>query len=189
MTRDSTLRIADRHGHLAYVAFGSNLGRRRATIERALAALATVDGIELRRVSALYETEPVGGPRQPSFLNGVAELLVTDGPARLLSALLQIERKLGRRRKTKWGPRSIDLDLITFDSRLVNETRLKLPHPRYHERRFVLMPLCDLAPNALHPRLNVTNRTLLKRLPVASQRVTMIATWKKSRFRPFAKRS
>ena len=172
----------------AYIAFGSNLGRRRALIERALSALASVDGIELRRVSPLYETDAVGGPRQGRFLNGVAELRVRLTPEGLLAALLSVERRLGRRRGRRWGPRSIDLDLLTFGHRRRSTRALTVPHPRYHERRFVLAPLSDLAPGLRHPRLNVTTRALLRRLPAAGQRVTMVGTWTKSRYQPFAKR-
>ncbi len=172
----------------AYIAFGSNLGARRRMIERALAELSLVEGIELRRVSPLYETDAVRGPRQGRFLNGVAELGARLAPAALMSALLAVERKLGRRRVHRWGPRSIDLDLLTFGARRRRGAGLTLPHPRYHERRFVLAPFADLAPGLRHPRLGVTNRALLRRLPVAGQRVTMVGTWKKSRFRPFAKK-
>jgi len=172
----------------AYIAFGSNLGARRRMIERALAELALVDGITLRRVSPLYETDAVGGPRQGRFLNGVAEVRSSVTAVALMASLLAVERRLGRRRVRRWGPRSIDLDLLTFGQSRRRARGLTLPHPRYHERRFVLAPFADLAPRLRHPVLGVTNRALLRRLPAAGQRVTMVGTWTKSRYRLFAKR-
>ncbi|MBV9080453.1 MAG: 2-amino-4-hydroxy-6-hydroxymethyldihydropteridine diphosphokinase [Elusimicrobia bacterium] len=177
--------------HIAFVAFGSNLGRRRSTVERALRALAKEPGVTLRRVSRLYETEPVGGPAgQNAFLNGVVELGVTLAPRALLSRLQRIETRFGRRRRSEplWGPRTLDLDLLAFDARRERFRDLVLPHPRYHERRFVLRPFCDLAPRFRHPGLKTENRLLMRRLPRSGQRVTMVGTWKDTRFSPSRKR-
>ena len=166
----------------AFVAFGSNLGDRRRTIERALRVLSGADGVALSAVSGLYETEPVGGPAgQRPYLNGVARLETALSPAALLALLRRVERAHGRRRRVKWGPRTLDLDLIAHGRARVRSTRLTLPHPRYHERRFVLAPFRDLAPGFVHPRLRRTNAALLRGLK-DGERVKMIGTWTKSRF-------
>jgi 2-amino-4-hydroxy-6-hydroxymethyldihydropteridine diphosphokinase len=125
----------------AYVGLGANLGDREATIGAAVAALPGVVA-----VSRLRETEPVGVVGQPPFLNG-AVLLETDLPPReLLGRLLAIERELGRERRERWGPRTIDLDLLLYGDVVVDEPGLTVPHPRLHERRFALEPLAELDP-------------------------------------------
>jgi 2-amino-4-hydroxy-6-hydroxymethyldihydropteridine diphosphokinase len=138
----------------AFVALGSNLGDREATILRALAALQSEDGVRVVRVSTLRETDPVGYEDQPRFLNGVVEL-DTELPARvLLGRLLAVERDLGRTRgpdQPPLGPRTLDLDLLLYGDASTNEAGLQIPHPRMHERRFVLEPLAELAPEAVIP--------------------------------------
>jgi 2-amino-4-hydroxy-6-hydroxymethyldihydropteridine diphosphokinase len=130
----------------AYVALGSNLGDREAAIRAALAALAAVPGVEVVAVSSLRETDPVGFLDQPRFLNGAAAVETTLAPAELLRTLLEVERSLGRTREgPPRGPRTIDLDLLLYGDRVVDEPGLALPHPRLHERRFVLEPLAELA--------------------------------------------
>jgi 2-amino-4-hydroxy-6-hydroxymethyldihydropteridine diphosphokinase len=130
----------------AYVGLGANLGDREGTIRAAVAALPDVVA-----VSQLRETDPVGVVDQPRFLNGVAAL-ETELPARdLLAVLLEIERTLGRERRERWGPRTIDLDLLLYGEETIDEPGLTVPHPRLHERRFALEPLAELAPNALIP--------------------------------------
>lgn len=136
----------------AYVGLGANLGDRRATLQQALGLLRAVAGVRVVRVSELRETEPVGYLDQPRFLNGAA-LVETDLPPRdLLSALLGIESELGRTREgPRFGPRTIDLDLLVYGDLLVDEPGLELPHPRLHERRFVLEPLAELDPELVIP--------------------------------------
>jgi 2-amino-4-hydroxy-6-hydroxymethyldihydropteridine diphosphokinase len=138
----------------AFVALGSNLGDREATIVSAVASLGAVEGVRVVHVSPLRETDPVGYEEQPQFLNGVVEL-ETDLPPRLLLArLLRIERDHGRTRgpdQPPLGPRTLDLDLLLYGDAVVNEAGLQVPHPRMHERRFVLEPLADLAPEAVVP--------------------------------------
>lgn len=171
----------------AYVAFGSNLGNRRRTVERAIAALDGVPGVSVSAVSRLYETDPVGGPgRQRAYLNGVVKLDAAGTPAVMLRHLRRIERAFGRRRGVRWGPRTLDLDLLAFDRRRIRTGTLVIPHPRYHERRFVLRPFCDVAPGFVHPGLKVENRALLRGL-TSRERVTMIGTWKNSRFQTSAR--
>ena len=131
------------------MALGSNLGDREATIRGALAALAAEPGVEVLAVSALRETEPVGYLDQPPFLNGAA-LLETSLPARsLLDVLQAVERRFGRAREgvPAGGPRTLDLDLLLYESAEIDEPGLTVPHPRLHERRFVLEPLSDLDPS------------------------------------------
>jgi len=135
----------------AYVALGANLGDRRRTIEFALERLAAVEGVELVRVSSLRETDPVGVVDQPRFLNGVAQVRTTLPARGLLEALLGVESSLGRVRGDRWGPRTIDLDLLLYDDAVVDEPGLRVPHPRLHERRFVLEPLAELDPALVVP--------------------------------------
>jgi 2-amino-4-hydroxy-6-hydroxymethyldihydropteridine diphosphokinase len=167
-----------------FVAFGANLGKARPTVNRALRALQTTAQIRFLRMSHLYETEPVG-PAQADFYNGVVEIETTRGPLDLLRTLLAIERKFGRLRGEKWGPRTIDLDLITYGRATMRSSELTLPHPRYHLRRFVLVPLCEIAPRATHPRLQLTHKALLSKLTLQGQRVTIAASWNGKRFSPF----
>ena len=137
----------------AYVGLGSNLGDRAATIRHAVELLGEVEGIEVVAVSALRETEPWGPVEQPPYLNGVAAVETELRPRALLEALLEVERKLGRVRVAgeRWGPRTVDLDLLLFDDLTVDEPGLNVPHPRLHERRFALEPLAELAPGAVVP--------------------------------------
>ena len=132
----------------AYVALGSNLGDREATLLAAVAALAAEPGIDVVAVSRFYDTEPVGYVDQPRFLNGAAAI-ETELPAReLLERLLAVELRFGRRREAvpAQGPRTLDLDLLLYGDARIDEPGLRVPHPRLHERRFVLEPLADLDP-------------------------------------------
>jgi len=133
----------------AFVGLGSNLGERAATIRRALELLDGVAGVKAIAVSTLRETEPWGPVEQPPFLNGVAELETGLEPEALLAVLLEVERELGRARSgERWGPRTIDLDLLLHGDAVLELPGLTLPHPRLHERRFALEPLAELAPEA-----------------------------------------
>jgi 2-amino-4-hydroxy-6-hydroxymethyldihydropteridine diphosphokinase len=135
----------------AYVGLGANLGDREGTIRRAVTLLGEADGVDAVALSTLRETEPWGPVAQPSFLNGVVALETELGPRALLDLLLGIERRLGRVRSERWGPRTIDLDLLLYGDTVVDEAGLTLPHPRLHERRFALEPLAELAPDAVVP--------------------------------------
>ncbi|MBU6247050.1 MAG: 2-amino-4-hydroxy-6-hydroxymethyldihydropteridine diphosphokinase [Xanthomonadaceae bacterium] len=131
----------------AYVALGSNLGDSRATLEAAVSALDALPECRLAGVSRTYRTPPWGRLDQPDFLNAVVRLRTTLRPLALLDALMAIERRFGRTRNgERWGPRTLDLDLLHMDGEVLADARLTLPHPRVAERAFVLCPLADLAP-------------------------------------------
>lgn len=145
----------------AFVGLGSNLGEREIMIRAALEEMTRLPGTTLTRASSLYDTEPVGDTEQPNFLNAVAEL-ETELPARqLLWNLLLIEKRLGRVRTHRWGPRSIDLDLLLYGDEVLDEPDLQVPHPGLLRRSFVLVPLVELDPLVVHP---VTGETLLAHL-------------------------
>ncbi|NLX59264.1 MAG: 2-amino-4-hydroxy-6-hydroxymethyldihydropteridine diphosphokinase [Phycisphaerae bacterium] len=149
-----------------FIGIGSNEGDRRATIERAVALLRLRSGIEVRAVSSLAETDPVGGPPgQGRFLNAAAELATALEPEALLDVLQGIEHQLGRRRTVRWGPRTLDLDVLLWDDRVIANGRLRVPHPRLRERRFVLEPLAEIAPGAVDPVTGRTVGELLSELP------------------------
>jgi 2-amino-4-hydroxy-6-hydroxymethyldihydropteridine diphosphokinase len=135
----------------AFVGIGANLGDRESQLKSALELLAAEDGIEVVAVSALRETEPVGPVEQPRFLNGAVRLSTELSPLELLERLLAIEQRLGRVRKERFGPRTIDLDLLLYGDEVVEEPGLTVPHPRLHERRFALEPLAELAPGLVIP--------------------------------------
>jgi 2-amino-4-hydroxy-6-hydroxymethyldihydropteridine diphosphokinase len=146
----------------AYVGLGANLGPREVTILRAVELLGAIEGIEVLELSRLRETEPVGVMEQPTFLNGAVALETTLSPRELLDALLSVERELGRVRGERWGPRTIDLDLLAYDGETVDEQGLRVPHPRLHERRFALEPLADLEPELEIPGLGRVSDALAR---------------------------
>ena len=144
-----------------YIGLGSNLGDREAQIRLALDDLARLPDCRLVRASSLYDSEPVGDVEQPNFLNAVAELETELLPLQLLWNLQLIERRLGRTRTRRWGPRTIDLDLLLYGSLVVDEPGLQVPHPEMVRRSFVLVPLVELDPLLVHP---VTGETLITHL-------------------------
>lgn len=143
----------------AYIGLGSNVGDRKATIDAALQRLAP------RRVSSIIETEPWGLAAQPRFLNAVAEMETDIDSDALLDRLLSVERELGRVRAERWGPRTIDLDLLLYGDRVIRTETLSVPHPRLAERRFVLEGLAELCPEQPVPGLGRTVRELLEVCP------------------------
>ena len=134
----------------AYLALGSNLGDRLETLQRSVELLDRRPGIEVVRSSRVYETDPVGPP-QPAYLNAVVEIRTDLEPHELLEGTQAVEEELGRVRAERWGPRTIDVDVLTFDERVIDETELVVPHPRMHERGFVLVPLGELDPDPTLP--------------------------------------
>ena len=136
----------------AYVGLGANVGPREETLRQAVELLATEDGVEVVGVSTLRETDPVGVVDQPRFLNGAVAVETTLSARELLDVLLRVERTLGRVRDgTRWGPRTIDLDLLVFADEVVDEPGLRVPHPRLQERGFALEPLAELDPGLVIP--------------------------------------
>jgi 2-amino-4-hydroxy-6-hydroxymethyldihydropteridine diphosphokinase len=135
----------------AFLGLGSNLGDRLGTLQRAVDLLGAEPGIAVTGCSRVWETAPVGGPPQPDFLNVVVRVETDLEPHELLDACLRVEASLGRVREVRWGPRSVDVDVLLIDGRTIDDLDLTVPHPRMHERAFVLMPLLELDPDPVLP--------------------------------------
>ncbi|MDZ7267351.1 MAG: 2-amino-4-hydroxy-6-hydroxymethyldihydropteridine diphosphokinase [candidate division KSB1 bacterium] len=148
-----------------FIGLGSNLGDRRQWLAQARAKLQVHPAVQVRRQSSLYRTEPVGLREQPEFLNQVVEVATRLTAPALLELLLQIEKALGRIRERKWGPRTIDLDLLAYDQLQFESAALRLPHPALRERRFVLAPWAEIAPDFLLPDAGLTVAALLRQCP------------------------
>ena len=144
----------------AYVGLGANLGPREVTLLRAVDLLAAADGVEVVAVSQLRETEPVGVVDQPPFLNGAVAIETSLAARELLDVLLETQRELGRVRGERWGPRTVDLDLLVYGEETLDEPGLRVPHPRLAERRFALEPLADLDPALAVPGLGDVSAAL-----------------------------
>ena len=155
-----------------YLSLGSNLGDRAENLQTAIAKLG--DFGEVAAVSSFYETEPVELTAQPWFLNCAVKFETEKMPRQLISAILSLEQNMGRQRKQKKGPRTIDIDVLLFGSSIIEIPSLTVPHPRLHERRFVLEPLAEIAPDARHPVFKRTVRELRDALP-AGQTVKKVA--------------
>lgn len=157
--------MTDQQPVVAYLGIGANLGDCRQTLVWARQQL-TRAGVEVVASSPLYCTDPVGGPAdQPRYYNAVVEILTTLSPLALLDRCQAIEQQAGRTREVHWGPRTLDLDVLLYGDQCLALPRLQVPHPRMSERRFVLEPLCRLAPELIHPQCHQTMIFLLKQLP------------------------
>ena len=164
-------------GVAVHVAVGSSLGDREGHLATAVTGLQTVRGVTVQRASPIYETAPVGGVAERRFLNAVIELQAVDDlePLGLLDELLAIEQIAQRTRNLRWEDRTLDLDWVLWEDRVLDHPRLQVPHPRLHERRFVLQPLADLVPDAPHPQQDRTVAALLAALDDDPDDVTPIA--------------
>ncbi len=161
--------------HRVFIGIGSNLGDRRAYYQGAIEQVARLPKTRVVRESSLYESEPLG-EASTWYINGVIEIETELNPQQLLRRLKAIERAMGREKKSRakrWTPRTIDLDILFYNSQIIDTPSLKIPHPELHKRRFVLLPLSELAPNLIHPRLGVSVSRLLVTLK-NNKKVTLL---------------
>jgi 2-amino-4-hydroxy-6-hydroxymethyldihydropteridine diphosphokinase len=156
----------------AYIGIGSNLGNSEKNCLEAIERIGRIPKCKVTRVSGLYRTEPVGVSGQEYYVNCVAEILTGLSAKRLMERLLAIEKHMGRVRKGgRWQARIIDLDILLFGSELIHEDNLSVPHPLMHRRRFVMVPMVDLAPDLIHPSLGEGMSGLLREIPEDGQDV------------------
>ncbi|MFW6104502.1 MAG: 2-amino-4-hydroxy-6-hydroxymethyldihydropteridine diphosphokinase [Candidatus Bipolaricaulota bacterium] len=144
----------------AYIGLGSNLGNRRKNIENSIGLLTLMEGIKLGKQASLYETEPVG-PIQPWFINTAIEIETSHPPGVLLTKCKEVESRIGRVDSIEWGPRLVDLDLLLVEDQVIEDEGIKVPHPQLAQRRFVLLPLLELEPDLVHPKLDVPLKDIL----------------------------
>lgn len=145
-----------------YLSLGSNLGRRKRYITKAIALLNKNPLFKLERVSSFYETEPEGFKNQPGFINICLKAKTALLPQELLKFIKEIEEKLGRKKRRRWGPREIDIDILFYGKEIIKQRGLIIPHPRIETRFFVLKPLVEISPNLRHPVTGITMRELLR---------------------------
>lgn len=151
-------------GVICFVGLGANLGRPAEQCREAMERMHVMDGIHVMQRSSLYRTEPVGNREQGWFVNAVVEIRTVLRADGLLQALLGIEQAMGRQRDAPWGPRIIDLDLLLYGQEIISRPDMMIPHPAFHKRRFVLIPLHEIAPYVIHPAFGVSIRGLLERV-------------------------
>ena len=147
-----------------YAGLGSNLGNKRENIIKAIDRLDACEGICVKEKSAFFNTTPVGGPLQPDYVNCAIGMETEIEPQVLLEEFKKIEIGLGRKPGVRWGPRVVDLDILLYGNRIVDEHNLKIPHERMHERAFVLAPLCEISPDIKHPISGISISELLEKL-------------------------
>ena len=155
----------ERGWHSAYLAIGSNLGDRRAYVENAITSLENCADIRVKNISSMMDTKPYGGVEQGDFLNGCLQIETLYTPKELLLKIHEIEQEAGRERKVHWGPRTLDLDILLYDDLIYEDDQLIIPHVDMENRRFVLEPMAEIAPNLRHPVLLKTMCQLLSGLP------------------------
>ncbi|MFN3270551.1 MAG: 2-amino-4-hydroxy-6-hydroxymethyldihydropteridine diphosphokinase [Candidatus Kapaibacteriota bacterium] len=144
------------------LSLGSNLGKRKNNIKKAITLLEAYNILKIKKISSFYETEPVGNPDQPNFINAAIIGETTLTPEELLSACKKIEREVGRINRPRWHPREIDLDIILYDNYTIETERLQIPHPQMHRRRFVLVPANEIASHLVVPNFNKTIGEILQ---------------------------
>lgn len=148
--------------HCVYLALGANLGNRQGNLLQAIQSIRTFAWVE--KISSLYETTPVGYLDQPDFLNMAIQISTQLNPRGLIRSLKQIEKQIGRKTSFRNAPRPIDIDILLYDDHIIETEKLSIPHPRMSERAFVLAPLAEIAPQAIHPVLKLTISELLERV-------------------------
>jgi 2-amino-4-hydroxy-6-hydroxymethyldihydropteridine diphosphokinase len=167
--------VYKRHKHIAYIGVGSNIGNKAENCRKGIEAIDGVEGCTVEAQSPLYETEPVYLEDQDWFVNGVAKIGTDLASEMLFEKLKKIEQRLGRQREgVRFGPRALDLDILFYDDIVLRSGSIEIPHPKLHERRFVLRPLCDVAPELIHPVLGKSIRSLLSGLQDGGKRVTIL---------------
>ncbi|HVP36554.1 MAG TPA: 2-amino-4-hydroxy-6-hydroxymethyldihydropteridine diphosphokinase [Terriglobales bacterium] len=154
---------------IAYLCLGSNLGNKINNLNQALKEIKNLKMVKVLRASSIYETEPVGFKDQSWFLNAAVKIKTKLPPLSLLYLLQGIERKLGRVKGKRWGPRKVDLDILLYNNVILKDVKLTLPHPQMHKRRFVLIPLVELGSRWKHPSLNLTPKMLLDKIKTSQQ--------------------
>jgi len=155
----------EREWHRTFISAGSNIGDKMGNIKKAIELLDSRDTIQVEKISKFYNTEPWGYTDQEEFLNCAFEIKTLLYPKELMGLLLTIEKELKRERTIKWGPRTLDLDIIFYDDFISDDEEVILPHPRMHQRQFVLKPLSDIAPYYVHPILKEYIIDLSSKLP------------------------
>jgi len=152
------------HSNIAFIGIGSNRGDRKHNCREAVRHISNILDTAVVRRSSFYETEAWGKENQPDFINGVVESKTLKTADDFFTALQQVEKKIGPEKESTWGPRKIDIDLLFFGTRVIDRPGLKVPHPLLHQRRFVLEPLAEIAPDWIHPVMGISVQELLKRL-------------------------
>ena len=162
----------NREHHVAYLSVGSNMGDRAENCRKGIRLLDEQEHTSVVKSSPFYQTEPVDYLDQDWFVNGIIQVKTTLSPAKLLETVKGIERQVGRKTGVvRFGPRILDMDIILYDSRIVNQPDIEIPHPRMHKRCFVLKPLCDIDPDIVHPVLQQTMHALLEAIDHQGQEV------------------
>jgi len=149
---------------ISYLGLGSNLGNKKQNIIKAIDSIKAATGIKLLDKSELYKTKPFGVKNQPDFINVAVKIRTSLDAGKLLETMLNMEKRLGRIRRKKWGPRTIDIDILYYGNKVIRRRKLTVPHPLMHKRYFVLKPLAEIAPRKIHPVLKKTSGKLLKEL-------------------------
>jgi 2-amino-4-hydroxy-6-hydroxymethyldihydropteridine diphosphokinase len=149
---------------MVLIGLGSNQGDSAGICLQAVERLSRNPGVRLSKISSFYRTQPVGMVEQNWFVNGVAECETSLEPAQLLEIIHEIEKEFGRVREVRWGPRTLDLDILAYGEQQIALPHLTVPHPRLHKRRFVLVPLVEISPDWIHPTLKISASDLLDRL-------------------------